>query len=104
MQNTFAERLTIAMALAGVNQMSLASASGVPQGTISRLLGGQRNAHVATLRALARALDVSLAWLADGSLVAPTEPQAPPPDQEPATQTELLRAILEELREIRKRL
>jgi transcriptional regulator with XRE-family HTH domain len=103
---TFAKRLRAAMACCGANQMDLARTSGVSQATISRLLSGQRGGRVSTqtMVALASALDVSVEWLASASLDDAPDDPTEPPTPEPETQTELLRAILAELRAIRQRL
>lgn len=60
----FGERLQRAMDARGYNQSSLARASGVPQGTISRLLKAKRPSSKTV--ELARALGVRPEWLADG--------------------------------------
>jgi transcriptional regulator with XRE-family HTH domain len=50
----------------GMNQVDLAQASGVSQNTISEIETGRREARAATLRKLARTLEVEIADLLDG--------------------------------------
>lgn len=66
---TLRERLERASEEAGFDsQSSLARASGVPQATISRILGGDGTSgpELETIRKLAAACGVSLTWLAEG--------------------------------------
>lgn len=65
-KHTLAERLKIAMEARNFSQNELATAAGVAQPTIWRLVSGNA-ASSSRLTQIAQALDVSLSWLADGT-------------------------------------
>lgn len=77
--STFAERMEEAMKNRAWQRSDLASASGVSEPTISRYMtGGREHPRIDQLAALARALDVTLGWLYDGS-----GPRSRPEDGDP---------------------
>ncbi|GAB3086980.1 helix-turn-helix domain-containing protein [Isoptericola nanjingensis] len=57
------ERLTSARAVRGLSLGALARAAGIGKGSLSEIEGGSRNPNLATLYALAGALDVPMSWL-----------------------------------------
>lgn len=63
--NTLAYRLNMAMSMMGITQGALAKASGVSQPTIWRLTKGEAEGS-RKLVDIARALDINVAWLANG--------------------------------------
>lgn len=64
---TLAQKLARLKARRGLTTEALSQRSGVPRGTINKLLNGEtRNPTVGTLAALAGALECPLAWLGDG--------------------------------------
>ena len=66
--DTIAKRLDKAMNNAGFkSQMALSRASGVPQPTISRILGEDGIPDTLTLQKLAKACNVSFEWLANNA-------------------------------------
>jgi len=65
-QNTLAWRLNTAMTMMGITQGALAKASGVSQPTIWRLTKGEAEGS-RKLVDIARALDINVEWLANGS-------------------------------------
>lgn len=64
--NTLAWRLNMAMTMMGITQGALAKASGVSQPTIWRLTKGEAEGS-RKLVDIARALDISVEWLASGA-------------------------------------
>lgn len=67
--NTLAERLKQAMDDAGVKQVDIARAAGIkPPSVADWLTGRTKNIRGANLVSVARYLNVSEAWLADGKL------------------------------------
>lgn len=60
---TFRQRMRAARASAGLTQDELAELAGVTLQTVSRIECGRRDPTIKTLRELARALRVSVAWL-----------------------------------------
>lgn len=68
----------------GWKQQDLADASGLSQGHLSEVINGKRRLQFVLMIRLARALDVSLDWLAG---LPPKEPAVLEPDEE-----ELLKA------------
>ena len=65
---TLEERIEEQIKRRGWTQGQLAARSGVKQGHISLILSGARRPRWDILAALARALDVSLDWLATGEM------------------------------------
>jgi len=66
---TLAERLREAMSAAGVKQVELARAAGVKPPSVADWLNGKtKNIRGANLVSVAQLLNVSEAWLADGTL------------------------------------
>ncbi|MFE5309777.1 helix-turn-helix domain-containing protein [Isoptericola sp. NPDC056578] len=57
------ERLTAARAVRGLSLGALARAAGIGKGSLSEIEAGSRNPNLATLYALAGALDVPMSWL-----------------------------------------
>ena len=75
------DKLARLKARRGLTTEALSLKSGVPKGTINKLLNGEtRNPTVGTLTALAEALDCPLEWLSGetGSAVPPPAPDAIP--------------------------
>jgi transcriptional regulator with XRE-family HTH domain len=106
--NALAKSLAHWMQVRKINSRQLAIASGVHPSVSSRILGGKRGASVATIQMLACVLDVPLDRLLgsgdSGEQLSIPTVERPVALEPSTTQTELLRAILAELREIRKRL
>ena len=74
---TLAQKLARLKARQGLTTEALSQRSGVPRGTINKLLNGEtRNPTVGTLAALAGALECPLAWLGDGGEL-PLAPDRP---------------------------
>ncbi|MGS8101316.1 helix-turn-helix domain-containing protein [Providencia sp. PROV_01] len=65
-QNSFAERLKLALKEQGMTQAKLAKKIGVSQSTISALATGKKGGDLAIEGIIAGALDVSSLWLAHG--------------------------------------
>lgn len=64
---TIGERIAATIAELGVTKTALAARAGVSGATITRYIKNERQPKVAELAAIARALQVSLSWLYDGS-------------------------------------
>ena len=74
------QKLAQLKAQRGLTTQDLSLKSGVPRGTINKLLNGEtRNPTIGTLSALAEALGCPVSWLADGDGAAP-RPAARPGD------------------------
>ncbi len=69
--NTLAERLTYARELRGLSQAALAEKAGCSQSTIGNAESGTRKT-LRNIAAVARALEVSVDWLADAKGAKPT--------------------------------
>ncbi|GGX01558.1 helix-turn-helix domain-containing protein [Undibacterium macrobrachii] len=70
---TIAQRITIAMKLAGIHtQADLARASGVPTSTIARILTGESQPNPANLAAIANACARSIDWIVNGTNIEDT--------------------------------
>jgi transcriptional regulator with XRE-family HTH domain len=112
MRNDLAANLANWMQVRKINSRQLAIASGVHASAVSRVLSGKRGASIATIQALACVLDVPLDRLLGNGVERVVEPapvpapiaERPITSETSTTQTELLRAILAELRAIRQRL
>ncbi|HHR6501286.1 TPA: helix-turn-helix domain-containing protein [Providencia alcalifaciens] len=66
-QNSFSERLKLALKEQGVTQSVLAESIGISQSTISSMASGKiKNIDTPRAEAIARALDVSFVWLMHG--------------------------------------
>ena len=87
MDDSFGQRINDALTARGWSQKRLEIRSGVSQQHISQIVNGERKPGITTVVKLARALDVSLDWLAG---LPPREPGALEPDEE-----ELLKAYRE---------
>jgi transcriptional regulator with XRE-family HTH domain len=92
MSTRYAEKLYKQMLLKGLNQQKLAKASSVSDSEVSRILGGRSQPGLENAFRLARAVGVSLDYLADDALE--TDPIQP---VGPATASE--RDILEAARD-----
>jgi transcriptional regulator with XRE-family HTH domain len=68
----FEEKLRREMILQGLNQQKLARLSGVSDSEVSRILGGKSQPGLENALKLARAIGVSLDYLADDSLDKPS--------------------------------
>jgi transcriptional regulator with XRE-family HTH domain len=75
----FEEKLRREMLLKGFNQQRLARASGVSDSEVSRILAGKSQPGLENALKLARAVGVSLDYLADDAMEADPR-HAPPPD------------------------
>ena len=84
----YAEKLYKQMILNGLNQQKLARLAGVSDSEISRILNGKSNPSLEYARRLARALGLSLDYLADDAL-----------DEDPRARTRSGEAALGELRD-----
>src|SRR5262245_47115152 len=78
----FEEKLRKQMLLKGLNQQKLARLSGVSDSEVSRILGGKSQPGLENAFKLARAVGVSLDYLADDSLESdPSQSTALPPEE-----------------------
>src|SRR5262245_59469852 len=78
----FEEKLRKQMLLKGLNQQKLARLSGVSDSEVSRILGGKSQPGLENAFKLARAVGVSLDYLADDALESdPSQPAALPPEE-----------------------
>ena len=76
----FEEKLRKQMLIQGLNQQRLSRASGVSDSEVSRILGGKSQPGLENALKLARAVGVSLDYLADDSVdEVPVAPAAPAP-------------------------
>lgn len=84
----FEEKLRKQMLIQGLNQQRLSRASGVSDSEVSRILGGKSQPGLENALKLAKAVGVSLDYLADDTL--DDEPQLPAPSPASPWDEELL--------------
>ena len=82
------EKLARLKARRGMTTDALSLKSGIPKGTINKVLNGEtRNPTISTLKALAEALECPLEWLSDNGGSAAVPPPQPAESQTRQQQT-----------------